>query len=159
VESPLDLQQMVLAQSIDDQVTITLQREGETMELTTRLDQLPDQREAQAPREPTDEAEPTMLDKIGLSLSTVPASESGELGLRRDHSVFVVEGVAAGSPAAEIGLREGHVIISADRHVFDSVEDLNQYLQEKSEQGSRSVLLLVKQDDTFYYRGLTLPES
>lgn len=156
VESPLELQQSVLAQSIGDDVTITIKREGEQMELSTELAELPDQPGTPQTSE-TDTTEPTMLNKLGLNLSVVSSDESSEYGLRRDHPVFVVEGVQSGSPAAGIGLRRGHVIISADRRAFDSVETLNDYLAEKSESGASSVLLLVKQEDSFFYKALPLP--
>ncbi len=82
---------------------------------------------------------PAVLEKLGLSVQEIDQSRAEQLGL--PNYGVMISAVEEGSLAWRAGLRHGQVILSANRIRIESVEVLNQILDEASE--SRQVLFRV----------------
>jgi serine protease Do len=143
VEDVRDLTRMVGKTDPGTQSELVVWRDGEEKTLGVDITMMPDQDRQVAAAEPApDDATP----KLGLALSALTPEARAQLDLPAEQSGVVVTDVAPGSAAAEKGLRPGDVIIEANRQKVGDPASVAEAVRSASEQGSESVLLLVRRD-------------
>jgi serine protease Do len=113
IEYGADVVDYVSSQSIGAKVNITYVRGGKPANASVALGELPG----------SDEAQLADSGKIGLGLQTLTPEIAGSLGLPPNTKGAVIADVAAGSPAARAGLKEGEVLVEVDRKPVGSVEE------------------------------------
>jgi serine protease Do len=129
-------------------------RDGSEQSLEVEIGQMPgeDQVVAMAPDQP----EATDTPKLGVMLAELTPEARAELDLPADVEGVVITDVQPGSPAAEKGLRQGDVIIEADRKPMSDPAMVAEAVRAAAERGDEAILLLVKRDgqDRFVALGL-----
>ena len=111
---------MVAATPVDQEATVTVNRQGQTLQLPVRIGQLPSPRADTG--DPAGAVQPAK-EKWGLQLRDLNPQIAAQLRLQTEQGVVVV-GVKPGSPAAESGIHQGDVILEVNRQPVSSVTDL-----------------------------------
>jgi serine protease Do len=123
---------------------VTVWRDGKSRELNVKLGEA--QNEAVASADTGGGATQGHA-SLGLSLRPLADGERGQLGLPSDVNGVVVADVAAGSPAAEKGIRPGDVITRVNQKPIGSVGDAVAALNAARE-ADETALLLVRRGDS-----------
>jgi serine protease Do len=143
VKNSRDVQRQVLSRRVGDTVALELWREGKTVTLSAKAQELPGD-EGGAPGSSGDGDEKSGKAKVGLSLQTLTPQMAERFGLRAEAGVLI-SGVKAGSPAADAGLQRGDVILEVDRRPVRSAEEASKALGADRQGGH---VLLVQRGDT-----------
>lgn len=131
------------------QITLTVIRDGQSMELTATLDEF---NVDAANRTPGDQnnggVEPERESgKLGLSVQPVTPQIARQLGLSSEDGLVITD-VDPTGPAAEAGLARGDVILEINKQAVSSVDDVKNALDKAD---SRPILMLVaRQGRTIY---------
>jgi serine protease Do len=142
VKDSHDLPAMVAATPVDQEVTVTVLRDGKEHKLPMKVGKLPSE-EAKLEKS----VQPAK-GKWGLQLHDLNPQIAHQLGLKTDHGVVVV-GVEPGSPAAEAGIQQGDVVVEVDRHSVNSVNDIKEKI-DKSKDKDNLLLLVQRENGKFY---------
>jgi serine protease Do len=142
VKDSHDLPSMVAATPVDEEVTVTVLRDGKERQLAVSIGKLPSD-EAKGERT----AQPAK-GKWGLRLNDVNPQIAHQFRLKADEGVVVV-GIDPDSPAAEAGIRQGDIIIEVDRQPVSSVDDVKEKIH-KSKDKERLLLLVQRANGKFY---------
>lgn len=137
VEDPRQISRTVADIAPGSDVPVTIFREGDRIEITLTL----------AERDPAptaDQAAPDEGEMMGLAISPVPELVRRNLGLEDGQAIFV-RNVQPGSPAAEAGVMQGDVILSAGDGEVGSVEALSSAWRQARDAG-RPLLLRINRD-------------
>ncbi len=148
VNAPNELQTYIARKHPGDEVTLKIFREGKTMEkrvtLRSRKDEklaARDEETSPSDREPEHETSAKEIDFDKLGMGVRPIDSDIKRELKVDKGV-VVNRVEPFGEASEQGIREGDVILEADKKAIYSPKDLRDVLQ-KHKNGD-AVLLRVK---------------
>lgn len=117
VGTPRALRAMVLAQEVGAEMPVTVRRDEREVELTVTT--VEEHTMGVAVREPP----PGALDWAGMSVTEAVGPLLGELGVPMARGVLVAR-VEPGSPAAEMGLTAGDLLVEIGRKPIPSVEEL-----------------------------------
>lgn len=118
---------MVALGSPGTEVTLTIVRNSEKMDISLELGSL--KPEQAAPAAPSD-----VPDQLGFSVQNLAPELADQLGYQGLEGVIITE-VFPGSPAALVGLRPGMLIREANRKPVGSVEEFLGELKNAREQG------------------------
>ncbi|QYO68648.1 Do family serine endopeptidase [Leptolyngbya sp. 7M] len=123
------------------EIKLTVQRDGNPLELTVTLDEFDTDRSATSaePGAAPNSASPTG-GKLGLTLQPVTPQVVKELGLTNEKEGVIVTGVDEGGPGAEAGIQRGDVILEINRRSISTAEDVLSVVESS---GSRPILLLI----------------
>jgi serine protease Do len=146
VESGRDLSRAVAAMKPGTQASVTVIRDGKPQELAIVIGQRSDEQAARstAPDGAGDGK------RLGLALSPIPEAARGQLGLELGTSGVLIQRVDRNSPAAEAGLRQGDVIVSANNQPVSAPADVARAWTDAQGQ-KRPVLLRVKREDQYLF--------
>ena len=111
---------IVAASPVDQEATVTVKRNGDTLQLPVKIGELPSQKADNA--NPAGAVQPAR-EKWGLQLRDLNPQIADQLRLQADQGVVVV-GVQPGSRAAESGVLRGDVILEVNRQPVSSVSDM-----------------------------------
>ncbi|PYM56111.1 MAG: peptidase [Candidatus Rokuibacteriota bacterium] len=114
-----DLPRAVAETRVGREVPVSVLRDGQTVQLTARIEALEAKEGRQAAAE--SEAKPS----LGLSVQPLTPDLARRLGTPARLGL-VVQGVEAGSPAADAGFERGDVIVEVNRQPARSVEQLKE---------------------------------
>jgi serine protease Do len=142
VKDSHDLPAMVAATAVDEEVTLTVLRNGKERKLPVRIGELASEDGSLAATPSSGKG------KWGLQLHELNADVKHQFRLKADQGVVVV-GVEPGSPAQEAGLRQGDVIVEVNRHTVNSVNDVKENIS-KSKDKDNLLLLVQRQNGKFY---------
>ncbi len=137
VESARDLAALVATTPIGKSVTVTVLRDGSLQTLPVTVGTM---QSAEAQEVPAAHAAPGQW---GMQLQEVTPEMARQRGLSTTHGVMVV-GVQPGSPAAEAGLREGDMLLEANRQLLHTVAEVQQALTHTD--AKAPLLLLVERE-------------
>jgi serine protease Do len=141
VESGRDLSRAVAAIKPGSQVPVTVIRDGAPQELTISIGQRQEERSQQAATGAADDGGR----RLGVALAPLPEEVRRQLGLEPGASGVLIQRIAPNSPAAEIGLREGDVILSANNQPVSSPSDVANAWAEAQRQ-KKPILLRVRRE-------------
>lgn len=116
-------------------VEFTVFRQGKTLEIKARTDELTEDEMADAG------SEEDVLDRLGISIADPTADQAARLGHPADSGVVITQ-IERGSVAANAGLRPGLLINGINRKAVRSVKEAKEALAASAESGT--VLLRVK---------------
>ena len=132
-----DLPRAVAETRVGREVPVSVLRDGQTVQLTARIEALEAKEGRQAAAE--SEAKPS----LGLSVQPLTPDLARRLGTPARLGL-VVQGVEAGSPAADAGFERGDVIVEVNRQPARSVEQLKEAVA-KREKG-KPILFRVERE-------------
>lgn len=139
-------------------VRVVILREGKTQTLKVTLGRREDA-EAAVPAvaqgEPDEQSEKELL---GLTVTPVTDELRTELGLDEEASGLVVRNVDEASKAFEKGLRNGDLIVEASQQNLSTIADLEARIEEATDAGRKSILLLVRRGGEPRFVALALEE-
>lgn len=136
IKDPRALARTIAALGPDKSVTLHIWREGKEQTVPLTLAALKDQKVQKASADDMSQG----LD--GLGLSVAPASEA----IGANAKGLAVIGVDPNGKAAELGLKEGDVIVKAGGKPVASADDLTSAMSATKAAGRKSTLALVKRD-------------
>lgn len=139
-------------------VRVLILREGKTQTLKVTLGRR-EEAEAAVPAvaqgTPDQQSEKELL---GLTVTPVTDELRTELGLDAESIGLVVRKVDETSKAFEKGLREGDLIVEASQQNLQSIADLEARIEEATDAGRKSILLLVRRGGEPRFVALGLEE-
>lgn len=140
-------------------VRVVVYRDGGTQTVLVTLGRREDaERASNGEEEGTSEPEAAQKDILGLSLGALTSDLRSELGLDDDATGLVVMDIDETSEAFEKGLRAGDLITEAGQQKVTSLSDLDDRIEEATEAGRKSLLLLVRRAGEPRFVALTLDE-
>ena len=139
------LPNVVAMTAVGREVPLSVVRDGKSMQLTVKVGQQAESKEAAAGPE-------KVPAKFGLTVEPVTPKLAQEMGLR-DKQGVIVRSVESDSPAAEAGIREGDVIVEVNRHAIQNAADLKHQLDGHAK--GTPVLMLVHRGDASLFVAVT----
>ncbi|MEQ8411616.1 MAG: Do family serine endopeptidase [Erythrobacter sp.] len=135
-------------------IPITVQRDGEEVELSATLGKRPSEEElmrsqqvfdpdAETPMDP-EASDGNVEEKLGLQVLTMTPQIRNSLGVDEDTQGLVIAAVDPNSDAGRKGLRRGDIILSANYETVATIEALNAQIAAAEEEGRDAVLLRIK---------------
>jgi serine protease Do len=146
VESGRDLSRAVAAMKPGTQALATVIRDGKPEDLTVIIGQRSNEQTARS-------AAPDGTDggkRLGLALSPIPEAARGQLGLEPGTPGVLIQRVDPNSPAADAGLRQGDVIVSANNQPVSAPADVAKAWSDAQGQ-KRPILLRVKREEQYLF--------
>jgi serine protease Do len=140
----------------DTEAKVVVWRDGAEKTLEVEIGQMPRQDEVVAAAEAAEGAD---TPKLGVMLAELTPEAREQLDLPADVTGVVITGVQPGSPAATKGLRQGDVIIEADRKQVSDPKMVADAVREAAERGDEAILLLVKRDGQDRFVALELEQA
>lgn len=125
-------------------VTLTIIRDGKSMEVPVKLGEMPTEQKSEQATESQDKAE----QKMGLIVEQITPQIKNRYGLKSTEGVIVIN-VMDGSLADQAGFRAGDIIIELNKKKIDSLETYNGILSD-IKPGSNFLFLVERQDKTIY---------
>ena len=156
IEDTRELVRIVGNSPVGKAVPVTVLRSGDTMDLTVVLGRRETAEAVAFPApEPEEEEAPEATELLGLTLSQVTEELQDQYGLNTQDGL-VITAINPESEAASKGLLEGDLITEAGQQKVMSVEDFQARIEEATEAGRKSLLLLVRRggDPRFVALGL-----
>jgi serine protease Do len=135
---------------------VVVWRDGGEQSLEVEIGLMPQQDEVVAAVEAPEE---TNTPKLGVMLAELTPEARAELDLPADVVGVVITEVQPGSPAATKGLRQGDVIVEADRKQVSDPKMVADAVRAAAERGDEAILLLVKRDGQDRFVALELEQA
>ncbi len=152
-----DLPRLVADTAINSTVDVTVWRNGKNEELQTNVGQMPNDKPQVASEDQDQQpAAPEKSSALGLQLGQLDASTRKQLGLKGETKGVVVTQVAPESPAAELGVQPGDVIVAINQQAVTSPRDAAQRLKQSQQKGDKHLLLLLNRHGVNQYIGLSV---
>jgi Do/DeqQ family serine protease len=137
------------------EIRLSIQRDGQTQELTAKLDEFDNDSNGPANKENDQNGVPEKQSdngKLGLSLQPLTAQTAKQLGISSDSEGLVVTDVDPSGPAAEAGIARGDVILEVNRQSVNTAEAVRAALDKNN---GRPVLLLISRRGQTIYLTVT----
>ena len=157
VEDSRALTQVIAAIDAGTSATLTVWRDGETMEIMAAIANAEPPVEASVEMSGADEA--GRLDTFGLRLENLDPEAGDDAATDGGSGAVVVAGVAPGSAAHRKGLRPGDVIVTVGNEPVGSVADVNERVEAAQGDGREAVLLLMSRDGREHFVALPFATS
>ncbi|MCK0149005.1 DegQ family serine endoprotease [Marivita sp. S6314] len=159
VEDTRGLVRQVGNTAVGKAVRVVVNRNGETQTLLVTLGRR-EEAEAVPASQPVEEDDaPQSMDLMGLTLSPLTAEIREQLEVPDSAKGLAVVDVDETSEAFEKGLRAGDVITEAGQAQVLALSDLEERIEEASEAGRKSILLLVRRGGDPRFVALTIAQS
>ncbi|MDF2811656.1 MAG: Do family serine endopeptidase [Microvirga sp.] len=146
VTSGRRLSRTVAAATPGTRAPMTVVRDGKAQEMTVAIAQ----REQDRSMSPARRDGPDGGKRLGLALSPIPEAARGQLGLDPGVSGVLVQRVEPNSPAAESGLRDGDVIVSANQQPVSAPSEVADAWTQ-AQRDKKPVLLRVRRDGQYLF--------
>jgi serine protease Do len=153
-----DLPRLVAETTINSKADLTVWRNGHDEDLQVNVGQMPNEKQQVAGNEQDQQqqAGPEKSSALGLQLGRLDASTRKQLGLKGEVKGVVVTQVSPDSPAAELGVQPGDVIMAINQQPVATPRDAAQRLRQAKEKGDRHLLLLLNRHGVNEYIGLSV---
>lgn len=142
VEDSHHLPVLVAATPINQEVTVTILRQGEEQKLSMKVGQLP------AEKTIIEQSGHPTTGKWGLQLGDINSQIAQRFHLKEEKGV-VVAGVEPGSNADEAGIQRGDLILEVNRQPVDSVKDALEKINRSKDKDH--LLLLVQRNNGKFF--------
>ena len=140
-------------------VRVTVWRNGDTETLRVTLGRRETSEGTMPEAELQDEAQPQVLDLMGMSLSELTPDLRQQLDLGQDIDGLVVTDVDEMAEAYEKGVRAGDLITDAGQQKISTVAELEEQISVAEEAGRKSILLLIRRQGDPRFVALPLSED
>ncbi|MBW2092780.1 MAG: DegQ family serine endoprotease, partial [Deltaproteobacteria bacterium] len=136
-----DLPALVASTPVGTEVEVTIIRNGKTKTVQVKLGELKEEKIAS--REPVKE------ELLGLDVQELTPELARQFGVDQDAGV-IISRIAEDSPAAEVGLRPGDIILEINRQPINNLESYNQAIS-KINKGEIVLFLVKRGPNTLFY--------
>ncbi|MGI3167462.1 Do family serine endopeptidase [Pseudooceanicola sp. 200-1SW] len=141
-------------------VRVVVLRNGETETLKVTLGRRETAEDSAVPAaQIQDQADPQILDLMGMSLSELTPELREQLELDQDIDGLVVTDVDEMAEAFEKGVRAGDLITDAGQQKISTVAELQEQITVAEEAGRRSILLLIRRQGDPRFVALPLEDK
>jgi len=114
----LDFEKYILKKNAGDKLSIIVNRSGREFKIDVTIEKAPLQ-----------SVEKLALEKLGLFVQDLTPQLAKQLNLWWVKSGVLISGVQKKSPAAEVGIKEGHVIVYVGQYRINDIEELGALLK------------------------------
>ena len=149
-----DLPRLVAATAPDTQATMTVWRNGQTIQLHATVGDLGNNEQV-ASATGGEEEQPARAEALGMHFSPLTSQLRRELHVSRDLHGVVVTQVDGGSAAADVGLSEGDILVAVNQQAVNTPQEAAQKLKEVAASPKKSALLLLNRHGVTQYVGLS----
>ena len=118
IQDVLDFEKCILKKNAGDKVYITINRGGRKLTVEVKLE-----------KAPLASAEKLALEKLGLFVQDLTPPLAKQLNLWWVKNGVLISGVQKNSPAAEVGIREGHVLVYVGQYRINCIEEFGALLK------------------------------
>ena len=150
-----DLPRLVAGTAPDTAATMTVWRNGEKVELRTKVGELTNERVASASGG-EDEDQQTKAEALGMHFAPLTAQLRRELRVGKDVHGVVLSRVDNGSAAEDVGLSEGDILVAIDQQPVNNPKEAAEKLKEVANSPKKSALLLLNCHGVTQYVGVNL---
>jgi serine protease Do len=151
IDNSLDLTRTISDMNPGTNVTVTVVRDGESMDFNVTLDTYDEQKLAQLD-ESDKQIAPPQSEPAVSSIGLVLADNADGDGL-------LVENVEPGSIAADIGFSQGDVILEADGNAVATVDEFERALAAVRDRGSDTVTIKLTRGSAVRFVGVPLSDN
>lgn len=162
VEEMRRLPRMVAETAIGKEVEVTVWRNGGREKMAVVLGELEEGErimQAQEQRQwgpGSEQGGETDVPALGLTVAPITPELRDRFGIPAEVKGLAVTGVAPGGPAAEKGLEPGDVIVEVGQEPVTSPAELEKRVEAARDDGRRSVLLLVENEQGLRFTALRI---
>jgi serine protease Do len=153
-----DLPRLVAATAPDGNATMTVWRNGQKTELQAKVGELPNNEQVASATGGEEEGQPANAEALGMHFSPLTSQLRRELNLGKDVHGVVVTHVDNGSPADDVGLSEGDVLVSIDQQPVNTPQEASEKLKDLAA-SKKSALLLLNRHGVTQYVGVSTSED
>ncbi len=139
-----DLPLLIANRKAGEEIAITVWRGGDKRELQATIGNMPKDQVARAGSGPGKGPE---AGELGLALAPLTPELRQRFGLGENVTGVVVTAVGPDSPAAEIGMRPGDVVLKVNQQAVTGPQQIAEQVKKAREAGRNSVMLLVVRGD------------
>src|SRR5271165_4009623 len=150
-----DLPRLVAATAPDTGATMTVWRNGQTVELQAKVGELANEQVASASGG-EDEEQPMKAEALGMHFAPLTSQLRRELRVSKDVHGVVVARVDSGSAADEVGLSEGDILVTVDQQPVNTPQEAAEKLKQVAASPKKSALLLLNRHGVTQYVGVSL---
>ena len=118
IQDILDFEKCILKKNAEDKLYITISRGGRELKVEVKLE-----------KAPLASVEKLALEKLGLFVQDLTPQLGKQLNLWWVKSGVLISGVQKNSPAAEVGIKEGHVLVYVGQYRINDIEELGAALK------------------------------
>jgi serine protease Do len=152
-----DLPRLVAETTINSKADLTVWRNGHDEDLQVNVGQMPnDKQEVASNEQDQQQVGPEKSSALGLQLGQLDGQTRKQLGLKGEVKGVVVTRVSPDSPAAELGLQPGDVIVAINQQAVATPSDAAQRLKQAQQKGDKHLLLLLNRHGVNQYVGLNV---
>jgi serine protease Do len=126
VDGSKAVQRDILGKKIGQRVDLAIWREGKETHLQPTTAELPGEAGEEARAAAGDRSAPKV--RLGLGLQTLTPEIAGQLGVDPRTKGVVIAQVRPGSPAQEVGLQRGDLLLAVDQRPVSTAEDAQRAL-------------------------------
>jgi serine protease Do len=153
-----DLPLMVAASAPDANVKMQVWRNGKTVELHATLGELPNAEQVASASGDQEEDQATAA-ASGMHFAPLTSQARKELHIPKDVQGVVISRVDPNSPADEVGLNEGDVVVAIDQQAVKTPQEAAAKLKEVAALSKKSALLLLNRRGVTQYVGVNLSNN
>lgn len=155
IERLKDLPLLVANEKAGEKVPVTVWRDGSTHEVQTRVGKMPKEQLARAEGKPSSERG----GELGLALAPLTPDLRERFDLPDDVKGVVVTAVRPDSPAAEMGMQPGDVVLKANQQTVTAPRQLAEQVKKARDAGRSSIMLLVVRGEVQQFVALPLGKA
>ena len=140
------LPRIVAETPIGREVPVVVWRDGKEVTLKATVGELPDDQQlaSTTPGPSQDGARITDVPALGLKIAPLANELREKFQIDEDKQGVVITDVAAGSSAADRGVRPGDLIVEVQQETVSTPADVTERIERSRRQGRRSVLMLIE---------------
>lgn len=157
------LPRVVAETPIGKQVPVVLWRDGKERVVQVTVGELPDDTKpvlaSTNSQDKPQVARPVELTGMGLKISPITDEARERFQIAADQKGVLITDVAAGSTAAEKGLKPGDVIVEVQQEEVKTPADITDRVERFRKANRRSVLMLVQTGDGLHWVPLSLAQG
>ncbi len=150
-----DLPRLVAETPAGKRVDMTIWRGGKEEQVQANVGQMPSNEQV-ASNEEGQQASPDRASALGIQLGKLDNRTRQRLGLKGSVKGVVVTNVQQDSPAADLGIEPGDVIVAINQQPVSNPGEAAQKLREAQQSGNKHLLLLLNRHGTNEYIGLSV---
>jgi serine protease Do len=152
-----DLPRLVAETPVHSKVDMTVWRGGSDDQLQVNVGLMPtDKQQVASNDNGQQQTGPEKSSALGLQLGQLDSSTRKQLGLKGEVKGVVVTHVAPDSPAAELGVQPGDVIVAINQQMVTTPHDAARRLKQAEKKGDKHLLLLLNRHGVNEYIGLSV---